>query len=631
MATTKNHKITQTVKKAIDYAIGDKVEEAVKDDIADSIAYSINDKTGKVTYQTIHSTLNCRKGHPYETFKMLINEYGRDEVKNGNKQTKDGAPVLAWHFHQNFEGHVDPIIANEIGVKLAKEMFPNFSVVIGTHTNTENIHNHIIVCAWNLDGKKWNQHNAEYRRLRQISDRLCEEYGLSVLNETRNQKLLKYKDKDGNTHYYEPTDRKNDLIRQRESGEISTDDVGSYRNTISYENSENIKEANYEIIRHDIDRLLPVANSYEHLLQMLRQIGYTVNDKKKNGEWLKHISFQPPTADKATRDYKISDGGFYLRENLEKVIGEFVFERNASTEADNNKQHEIATESKKSEIHTKTIPPYFEEYILGETDISDIDENVRTVKNADGNMSIVNRSEAEKNIVRDLKVKNSELRLIDTTVLDRLIQEQKKSGKGNKKKKREEIILSQIQDSFSALRFMERENLYSQKQINSITAGIWDRYNECIKNLDKLETVISHLETVLEIPQKVTIIEARIERMKNNQDYVENEMESDIAQLKLYRETMQKYKMSSPDSIYALKQQVEKSSQKIAHLQSVLSAYQKRLSEYDMCVSVLDRIDREYGRDNTDMMNEYLMINKRGSEEAKQTKEKRSRRKAAER
>lgn len=48
MATTKNHPITKTLKKVIDYAMGDKVEEALKDDIKDSVAYVIDDKTGKV-------------------------------------------------------------------------------------------------------------------------------------------------------------------------------------------------------------------------------------------------------------------------------------------------------------------------------------------------------------------------------------------------------------------------------------------------------------------------------------------------------------------------------------------------------------------------------------------------------
>ena len=424
MATTKNHPITKTLKKAIDYAIGDKIEDTVKDDIKDSVAYSIDDKTGKVIYPTIHSTLNCDSRHPYEMFMDTIHTYGEDELRNGNPQTKDGAPILAWHYHQNFEGHVDPVIANEIGRRLAEEVFKNFSVVIGTHTNTENTHNHIIVCAWNMNGQKWNQCNRAYQHIREVSDRLCEEYGLSVLRDTQKQKLVKYKDENGQTRYYEPTERKNELIAQRDAGEISTDDIGSYRNTIPYEQGEHKKETNYEIIKRDIDRLLPVANSYEHLLQMLRQIGYTINDKKKNGEWLKYISFQPPTADKATRDYKIDDSGFYLRENLEQVIAEFVADRAAQTERP-AEQATVEEETQEQPKTEKKMPPYFSEYVYGETILADIDEDVRTVREKDGSYSTVERGETERAVIRDVKAKDGELRLIDTAGLDRLIREQR--------------------------------------------------------------------------------------------------------------------------------------------------------------------------------------------------------------
>ena len=58
-----------------------------------------------------------------------------------------------------------------------------------------------------------------YNRIRSVSDRLCDEYGLSVLENTREQKLIKWEDKDGVTRYYEPTDRKNELLRKREAGD----------------------------------------------------------------------------------------------------------------------------------------------------------------------------------------------------------------------------------------------------------------------------------------------------------------------------------------------------------------------------------------------------------------------------
>lgn len=54
--------------------------------------------------------------------------------------------------------------------------------------------------------------------------------------------------------------------------------------------------------------------------------------------------------------------GFYLRENLERVIEEFIADRTGKT-----------PEQQKPE---KKVPPYFPEYIYGETILADIDENV---------------------------------------------------------------------------------------------------------------------------------------------------------------------------------------------------------------------------------------------------------------
>lgn len=620
MATTKNHKITGTLKRAIDYAMNDKVEDSLKDDIRDSVAYAIDDKTGKVTYPTYSTVLNCKTGHPVDTFNALIQEYGKEEAEKGSSRTKDGKPILAWHYHQNFEGHVDPAIANEIGVRLAKEVFGNFPVVIGTHTNTENTHNHIVVCAWDLDGKKWHQHNAAYRHIREVSDRLCEEYGLSVLRDTQKQKLIRWEDENGQVHFYEPTERKNELIRQRDSGELTTDDVGSYRNTIAYDKTVSKEETNREIVRQDIDRLLPVATSYEHLLEMLRQIGYTIKDKKKNGDWLKHIVFQPPTADKGTRDYKIGDGGFYLRENLERVISELQADR-----AEQESRGEVLQKSSQS----KSMPQYFEEYVYGDTIIAEIDEDERSVKEHDGSFSTVKRSEAERTIIRDLKVMDSELRLLDTSKIDRVIQE-KQSQRKKPNQQKVSRIEKQIKESFHVLRFMEKQNLYSTNQINSITASTWAKYNECMRNLDTLEGLVAQLEAVLKVPDKIEIIEQRIERMKDNRDYRENEMEADKEQLKKYRAIADKFKLNSPESVDKLSVRVSQSKTKIEQLQGLLALHRDRLSEYDRCISVLRRIDKEQGRETEDYV-KYQKIKQDGENEAKQTEEKRSKRKAVER
>lgn len=598
MATTKNHKITTTLQLAISYAMNDKEEDHVIKDLDDSIAYTTNDKTGKIVYHTIYSTLNCWS-KPYNDFMEIIHKYGQEELKNGNKQSKDGKPILAWHWHQNFEGIVDPVLANEIGRKLAAEVFSNYKVVIGTHTNTENTHNHIIVCAWDNNGKKWHNHNAMYRHIREVSDRLCEEYGLPILLETKKQKLIKWKDANGKTHYYEPTARKNEMIRQRESGEISEDRVGSYRNTVSYEMSESRKEYNREIVRRDIDRLLPVAASYEHLLQMLRQIGYEVKDRKKNGEWLQHIVFIPPAASKGTRDYKITDDGFYIRANLERVIEEFNADRKVQ---EGNKEYNSI--------------PYFDEYVYGKIAISEIDENYKKVREQDGSLRIMERAETEKKVIIDVKEKDRELcRLIDTTELDRLIKEQQSRNK-NMSKRREEILVHQIQESLQALRFMEQENLYSQKQINILAESTWSKYNDCIGALDKLENIISHLEQIIKVPEKMANVERRIESMESNPAYMEFEKGIDTEELEGYKKIIEKYRLSDQESLKKMIMKVENARLRIEQLKLSIHFYARKLQEYDQCTKILNRIDKETGKDNLEIMKEYESVKTRGESEA---------------
>ena len=73
--------------------------------------------------------------------------------------------------------------------------------------------------------------------------------------------LIKYQDSNGKTRYYEPTDRKNVLLQKRTQKVICMDDVGSYRHTESYQQWKAEKLSNQEIVRRDIDRLLPDACS----------------------------------------------------------------------------------------------------------------------------------------------------------------------------------------------------------------------------------------------------------------------------------------------------------------------------------------------------------------------------------
>ena len=96
----------------------------------------------------------------------------------------------AYHTIQSFAPD-DPVngeMANEIGTRLAEEIYPDFQCVIATHTDRGHIHNHIISNAVSLKGERMRDSlygPYSVNHIREVSDRLCTEYGLSVLPEHR--------------------------------------------------------------------------------------------------------------------------------------------------------------------------------------------------------------------------------------------------------------------------------------------------------------------------------------------------------------------------------------------------------------------------------------------------------------
>ena len=79
--------------------------------------------------------------------------------------------------------------AHEIGVRLAEELWGGrFEVVVATHCNTGHYHNHFVInsVSW-ADGKKFYNSPADYARMREVSDRLCREYAISVIQDPGRQ------------------------------------------------------------------------------------------------------------------------------------------------------------------------------------------------------------------------------------------------------------------------------------------------------------------------------------------------------------------------------------------------------------------------------------------------------------
>ena len=122
--------------------------------------------------------------------KMLVSSFGCSyetadiEFEFTIAQTLDKGNNLAHHLIQSFEpGEVDYEKAHEIGRQLADAVTKGqHEYVLATHIDKGHIHNHIIFCAVNfVDYHKYNSNKRSYYGIRNISDRLCRENGLSVV------------------------------------------------------------------------------------------------------------------------------------------------------------------------------------------------------------------------------------------------------------------------------------------------------------------------------------------------------------------------------------------------------------------------------------------------------------------
>ena len=123
---------------------------------------------------TEHSGIDCPPEYAKAQFKATRELWGKTEG------------IQAHHIIQSFKpGEVTPVLANEIGKELAKELAPGHEVVIYTHTDKDHIHNHIVINAVSFEtGAKYHAHGTEELfKIREVSDRLCSEKGLSVIQE----------------------------------------------------------------------------------------------------------------------------------------------------------------------------------------------------------------------------------------------------------------------------------------------------------------------------------------------------------------------------------------------------------------------------------------------------------------
>lgn len=194
MATTSIWSIKNNLKQSINYIINP--EKTINKDYGKNNynyleSYSNKDYDFKKEKAEYVSCINCSEYDPYSDMKFTKELYRKT----------DG--IIAFHGYQSFkEGEVTADLAHEIGVKFAEEMFRDYEVVVATHQNTNHIHNHLIINSVSYKtGKKYNNNRTNLAKLRQISDSICTEYGLSVLDEDIGYKNT-YKHKVLNDDYY---------------------------------------------------------------------------------------------------------------------------------------------------------------------------------------------------------------------------------------------------------------------------------------------------------------------------------------------------------------------------------------------------------------------------------------------
>ena len=152
MATTKIWKIKSRFDNVIDYITN-------------------KDKTDNKKYVT---GINCMADIAFK------------EMSISKQQFNKTGGILGFHAYQSFKGcEVTADEAHEIGIRLAEELWGDkFQVVVTTHTNTKNVHNHFVINSVSfVDGKKYYDNKTNYAIMRQVSDNICKEYELQTLEE----------------------------------------------------------------------------------------------------------------------------------------------------------------------------------------------------------------------------------------------------------------------------------------------------------------------------------------------------------------------------------------------------------------------------------------------------------------
>ena len=237
--------------------------KAIRGTLSKAIAYILNpEKTDEKLLVSSYGCASETAAREFEWTRKIAEQKGMNPVR-----------IIARHVIQSFEiGEVTPELAHEIGKQFADEILGGkYEYVLTTHIDKDHVHNHLIFNAVDfVNYHAYKSYKRIYYDIREVSDRLCKENGLSVIPPSQNKGM----------GYKEYTEAKRGTSWKQK-------------------------------LKQTIDRLVITAKDYDDFLRLMQEAGYEI----KTG---KYISFRAEGQERFTRSKTIGEN--YTEERIKERI-----------------------------------------------------------------------------------------------------------------------------------------------------------------------------------------------------------------------------------------------------------------------------------------------------------------------
>ena len=237
--------------------------KAIRGTLSKAIAYILNpEKTDEKLLVSSYGCASETAAREFEWTRKIAEQKGMNPVR-----------IIARHVIQSFEiGEVTPELAHEIGKQFADEILGGkYEYVLTTHIDKDHVHNHLIFNAVDfVNYHAYKSYKRIYYDMREVSDRLCKENGLSVIPPSQNKGM----------GYKEYTEAKRGTSWKQK-------------------------------LKQTIDRLVITAKDYDDFLRLMQEAGYEI----KTG---KYISFRAEGQERFTRSKTIGEN--YTEERIKERI-----------------------------------------------------------------------------------------------------------------------------------------------------------------------------------------------------------------------------------------------------------------------------------------------------------------------